>query len=519
MVPAGRGWMEIIGSRLVIVLLVAAIAAVAILANRESSPQSAAELAILELGSSENGDASKMSDNPLASGGLNEPIAGGTQRNNANVGSANGGYSDSGSWQPNASASSGLTAPIRTAQANAASSVSTPSNRGTQSVEPVKPDFQLADLLGSGDFENGEGQPTSSTSASNDGTFALSGVETDVKSGVAGRSAAPSSINPPSLSGRSQDGPSQELIGATPQLNGAPAGPKRPEQINAASTSGSHWQQELEQLGASVGVDGTGAKPNASASSSSSVANQSQENRWINEPTVATSNAGSANFGPSNTGSESEVAIRAAIDAAMINRTSEGQVQADLQTIAATSQPAGISDWSRYLPSSNLSNSPSGQAPQMMAPQGPGNLPQPGYQPQSYPGQAYPGANGVETFQPGQQPGVMDQPGVPRGSQPNMLPPGTINPPSGYQGRYPAQAFTGGLPYSPGVNAESQYNGTQPRTAMLPSGANSGNPQTLNGFTIPPIGYGQPGVSSDVTPAQTYPASQYPSSYGDPNRR
>lgn len=501
-VPPGRGWMEVLGSRLVIVLAVAAIAAIAILANRESTPRSAAELAILELGNAENGESAQLADKPSAQESRADSRGASLQRSSSNTGRQD--TVNDESFAQNSATQSGLTAPVRTAQANPAgiggsrssvnssqSAESSPTvldSSASNSIEPVQPDFDLSELVGP---SNSQAAIEATPTRQNRETF---GNGSRADSGSQADSGMSRSSNPPSLSG-----PTESFAATSPNLT-------TPSQQNTATTADSHWQKELQQIGESVGATANGSNSVNAAMQPNSESTQRGSfdagNRFVSEPNVGTMNGGADN----------EAAIRAAIDAAMLNRNED---RAEKPEVQATSQPAGISDWSKYLPSNNSA-----------------------YPSQTYPSQPYPGQVGPETYQPNYQQNMMP-PG-------NMIPPGMINTPSGYQSGYPAQTFTNDQTYQTQQNSAYQYNGQEPRTAMLPSaamqgaamqsgamqsGATNNNPQTVNGFTIPPIGYGQSapgtqprsvgpsGMQSGTASGQPYPSNQYPSSFADPNRR
>lgn len=458
-VPAGRSWMEVLGSRMMILLLVAAIGAIAFLANRESTPRSAAELAILELGDTDGNPAAADAVSKRAEAKLeNDTHAHVAKPLQGTTGSVNN--------------SSNLTNQIRTAKSSPSVDVDTPTtpNANSQSttqagVESVEPEFDLSELLAT---ESSATKKTDST------------------------------LNPPSLSAPSNVSSVEE----TDELTDKPAAQQ-------------DWQRDLEEMGAEMGV---APERKAMTASSERPAYQMEGDagaQWVREPAATASNSPSVSNGfntalrGSQTGAigQSDQAINAAINAARVDREREDAASANAgSAIMSTAQPAGVADWTRYLPGNpNAGNS---------------NMQQPtgtyqGYQPSQNFGPSANGQGAPQQMVPGNyQPG-MYQPGMyPQGNQPNLMPPGMINPSRDTQQNYPNQSFSTTQTYgSSNTAGDSPYNGQamvpagqnyyqnygQPSTAMLPG---SSNVNGTNGGYVP--------NTNGTSNANGYPSNYYP---------
>jgi hypothetical protein len=474
--------MEIAGSRLVIVLLIAAIGSVAYIANRDANPQSAAELAILQL-----------------------------DRPEANVGKPK-----------NESASNSQKVARTIAHESTPPTPASPT--GGPAIAPVKPDFDLADLVGPTANQQSTTKADSKpaldtpTNRPNPATSPVTGnqltasTETATRPAAQGKPQGPSPVGPhtsdamnstntaPADTTKQIAEPGQGFL--VQQRGGNPAEPaavgpepsQYPNNVSTfpASAPSGGWQDDLERLGREAGSLGmpqpsdsngnrvTSSQPNSVHENQFAKGPMTPQNTTIREPVTQTNP-----YSNPTSRVDDEAALRAAIDAAVNDRPMAAggppngmpspQPPTDFALpspadtfdrgntppgVISTEQPAGITDWSRYLPG-------------------------------------------------GRSEGGMTTPAI--------LPPGQLNPPAGTANPYRDQSFTGGqfqIPPGYGTSGGSatglpgpqlnspqltspQLNPPQPRTAVAPGG------------TYPVESY----------PSGSYPQNQNPTTSGSLNRR
>lgn len=170
--PAGRGWSELIGSRLIILLVIGAIAAVAFLANQGSNVSPEATLADLEIDTDSPNVAVVPNTNKATesnrAASTTRSAGSGSVINQANVDSANIESTTVSGANKVARSSSGLMAPANSPTANATATAKTSND---SAVTAAKPDFDLNELMAS------DGKPAANTAtAATDTAATKSGV-------------------------------------------------------------------------------------------------------------------------------------------------------------------------------------------------------------------------------------------------------------------------------------------------------------------------------------------------------
>ncbi|XZE54900.1 hypothetical protein SH139x_000881 [Planctomycetaceae bacterium SH139] len=387
-VPAGRSWMESYGSRLIPVLLIVAVAAYALLVNNGAESEPEMTLADFEINTGEPLDtdaAVAPANNPLTAPAVQ---SGNRNQTNSNQTSAE------------KSGNIALAPPANDPQAATWS--------GNSEISEVKPDFDLAELMGSpaaADAMSAKDQPVAaSANDQSTGQFAAD-------------NSATSQFNAP---GSQINTPTPHVTVPTPGVN------QQPE-----------WQRDLAAAGEAAGIrepepsattfnDGVIREGIAAGNAATGQRDSSpiRDNQWVkldrreqaapSEQQFADARRQQEAYRPNSepTAMRAEDAIQAAVDAAVSGQfTSPGEPPA-APNYRMSNQPAGIPDWSRYLPPpQNSSNSgslirgmqPNDANPVAVPPEYPGQYPG------QYPGSAY-GSPGVPQQAYGMPTGYPQQP-------------------------------------------------------------------------------------------------------------
>ncbi len=412
--PTSKSWMEIIGSRVVILLLIGAITAIAFFANRQPVLDNDDSLTTIQLDSMDKEESARSAADLATS--KTEMVPAST---------------------PDAAKSP-----------QPASGASPTSTGNTVKVEAVEPTFDIA-MLNAPLVTSSGNQPTAESASPKLNQPRITVAASPASSPIS------TSNNPPANNPPANNSPSGNAPVNNPLSNNASL--QSPNSLgdsgSSPSSASGDWRDDLRSM---EWMANSQPSRGALNSQSEPVIQQNQpaynpspvrSNSWANsQPTSATGDypTDSGRLGASSGGNaiSPDDAIRAVIDAAIV---APMNVDAGYPT---TSQPQGVPDWRRYLPTDP--NSGAG----IYSPTVPG-----------FPADAYPSTNYPTNTFPG-----YNAPNYNGGTTP-LVPANSMNPPAG-QGAEAQRGFSA-LPGQSQFYGNSQYNG------------NTVNGNGFNGNAIP----------------------------------